>query len=255
MSTLEEVRRMKSQGIPEDQMIKTLQEKGIPYKDISEALAQSKIKAAVENSIQDPNTNLNANQFNGGMPPIPPQAPQTAEEARNFPQPPETIQGMQQSILQTAPREDPAAEEYVPPPPTAPQEGFQGGYDAYGGQYDYQPYEYPPSGISPDTITEISEQVVAERMTEMRKHLNKITDFKTVIEAKTESIEERLRRLEETIHALQSSVLRKVGDYVTNVDDIKKELIATQKTFTKMSGKHILHKPTKHHKKKSASKK
>ena len=61
---------------------------------------------------------------------------------------------------------------------------------------------------------------------------------KTEIDARTESIEERLKRIEKIIDSLQVSVLRKVGDYVTNVDDIKKELIETQKTIGKVLSSH-----------------
>jgi hypothetical protein len=217
MSTLEEVKSMQEQGMQEDQIIQSLQTRGVSYRNISEALAQSKIKAAVENSASEPNT-------------IPPQQPpipispiqQTADPSSS----PEAIPGMQQSIMQTSPQSTTEpTQEYIP----MPEGEFQ-----YTDQYQYQPYEYAGGGISSDTITEISEQVVAERMMEIRKSLEKVTDFKTNIETKTEAIEERLRRLEEVINALQSSVLRKVGDYMTNVSDIKKELIETQKTFTKL---------------------
>ena len=121
-----------------------------------------------------------------------------------------------------------AIEEYRAPAPGQPA--------AMGGEgYEYPAYENQVgSGISSDVITEISEQVVEEKLSETRKHLEKVIDFKTVIEAKTESLNERLKRMEKIIDTLQSSVLRKVGDYVTNVDDIKKELIETQKTFSKL---------------------
>jgi len=148
---------------------------------------------------------------------------------------PEAIPGMQQSMLQSAPPSEniPITQEY--PPTFATQEEY-GQYQGYEPGYEYQPYESYEyqGGISPDTITEISEQVVSERISELRKHLEKVVDFKTTMEAKTESIEERLKRIEKIIDTLQSSVLRKVGDYVTNIEDIKKELIETQKSFTKL---------------------
>ena len=68
-------------------------------------------------------------------------------------------------------------------------------------------------------------------------------DMKTMVEAKLETLDERLKRLERLIDTLQSSVLRKVGDYVTNVEDLKHEMIETQKTFAKVLGsKHHEHK-------------
>jgi hypothetical protein len=271
MSTLDEVKQMQQQGVPEDQIVGTLQNKGIPYKDISEALAQSKIKAAVEQIPQEPVPPLNQN-----LPPLG-QQPTYSQTPRASPQPPtpqeiaapspsdmvspqiqepekqaspEMMQGMQQSMLQATSEEPQATQEYIPTPQTGYGEGSP--LDVYG----YDAYEYQGAGISPDTITEISEQIFSEKITEIRKHMDKVMDFKTTIEAKTESMEDRLKRIEKIIDTLQSSILRKVGDYVTNISDIKKELIETQKTFSKLvpeMKKYSSHKTT--HKRKTTHKK
>jgi len=170
--------------------------------------------------------------------PAPQTQPPTTQEQTPKPNLTEPIPGMQQSILQSTPqKEQQINQEYIPTPsPQGEYQGYEGqGYGGY--EYDYQPYDYAaPGSISPDTITEISEQVVSEKIAEIRKHLEKVMDFKTTIETKTESIEERLRHIEKIIDVLQSSVLRKVGDYTTNIADIKRELIETQtqKTFTKL---------------------
>lgn len=55
MSILEEIKSMKSQGMNETSIIENLQQKGVSYKEISDALSQSKIKAAVEENSQDSN--------------------------------------------------------------------------------------------------------------------------------------------------------------------------------------------------------
>ena len=75
---------------------------------------------------------------------------------------------------------------------------------------------------------------MAEKLGKVQKSLEKVIDFRTTIDAKVEMLQERLKRIEKIIDTLQLSVLKKVGDYVTNVDDIKKELIETQKSFTKL---------------------
>ena len=126
----------------------------------------------------------------------------------------------------------------------APQgEYFQNYEQPQASEYpeQQQSYDYNQAPLSSDTIMEISEQVVSEKLSDVRKKLEKIASFKTELETKTESIEERLKRVEKIIDTLQSSVLRKVGDYVTNVEDIKHELIETQKTIGKAMG-------SKHHK-------
>ncbi len=220
MSALDEIRRMKQQGIPEEQIVGALQEKGVSYREISEALAQNKIKAAVESP--DPEVPQTQDMLQ-----------QTTSQEENFEAPQQSqfqgpqYQGMQESIMQSSQQPEQQVQEYIP----QTQESYQG----YGGEY--QPYDYQQTKMSSDTIAEISEQVVSEKMDEVRKKIEKIIDFKTSIETKTESIEERLKRIEKIIDTLQSSVLKKVGDYVTNVEDIKKEMVETQKSFASIAGR------------------
>ncbi|MDP4039201.1 MAG: hypothetical protein Q8P57_01315 [Candidatus Pacearchaeota archaeon] len=227
MSVLEEVKKMYEQGMQENQIVEALQEQGISYKEISEALSQSKIKAAVEQPVeenqiqQDPEVQYqeenNDEQFQN-------------PDAQNsqFPGQQE-VSGMQKSIMQTSPKTQEISE-YLP----NQTEQYENQYPNQSNYTEnYGEYGYAPASISPDTITEISEQVVSEKLGEIRKKIDKVIDFKTTIESKTDSIEERLKRIEKTIDILQSSVLRKVGDYVTNIEDIKKELIATQQSFSK----------------------
>src|SRR3990167_2873794 len=97
-------------------------------------------------------------------------------------------------------------------------------------QQPQESYSYP-QGISIDTINEISEQVITEKLSPIKNKIEEISSFKNVIESKMDHLDERLKRIEKTIDRLQLSVLQKVGDYMTNVEDIKKELIETQKTF------------------------
>jgi DNA-binding transcriptional MerR regulator len=234
MAVLEEVKKMQQQGLPETEIIKSLQDKGVPYRDISEALSQSKIRSAIEAPVPEPIRPAQPQMADS--PPI----QQTPQFPLNPPTPnSEAIPGMQKSMMQPKVQELQFTQEQaqIPeiqayPEDISPQEEY--GAPEYETGYD-QPYEYSATGISPDTITEISEQVVSERISEIRKPLEKIMDFKTTIETKTEAIEERLKRIEKIIDTLQSSVLRKVGDYVTNIGDIKKELIETQKSFAKLA--------------------
>ncbi|MBS3084166.1 hypothetical protein J4423_05150 [Candidatus Pacearchaeota archaeon] len=206
MGILEEIQRMQQSGLSEEEIISKLQEQGNPYRDISEAMAQSKIKQAVEDRSSIPE-------------------PPTPSDSQT--------QGMQQSIIQP-PQQEAPQQEYFPE-----QQEFQN----QGAEYVQQGYDSgQSSSLSSDTIMEISEQIVSEKMTDIRKKMEKISIFKTELETKTESIEERLKRIEKIIDTLQTSVLRKVGDYVTNVEDLKHEMIETQKTFAKVLG-------SKHHEK------
>lgn len=209
MTTLEEVKHMQQQGFGDEQIIQNLRDRGIDYKDIADALAQSRIKAAVEQPDTDPSS-----IYPGGAPT------------------PSGEEGMQPSIMSQQP------EDITPPTPGS-------GYASMNQYNVQQPQEYSAAqyqegaysggySASPDLTTEIAEQVVTEKLTELRKHLEKIADMKTTVEARIEYIDERLKRMEKMMDTLQTSVLRKVGDYVTNVEDIKREMIETQKTFAKI---------------------
>ena len=49
MSVLEQITQMKNQGVPDDDIVKQLQEQGISPKAINDALNQAEIKKAVSN--------------------------------------------------------------------------------------------------------------------------------------------------------------------------------------------------------------
>jgi hypothetical protein len=211
MGLLEEIQRMRSTGMQDDQIVLKLQEQGNTYRAISEAMSQSKIKQAIEEPESVP------------LPPMPSDvAPQQEDYSSG------SMQEMQPSLM---PIEEQQTQQQQPN--YFPAQG----YESSQAQPNYQQsYDYQSQGLSNDTIMEISEQIVSEKLTDVRKKLEKMSSFKTELETKTESIEERLKRIERIIDSLQTSVLRKVGDYVTNVEDIKHELIETQKTFAKVLG-------------------
>lgn len=231
MSTIDDMRQMQQQGMTEEQIVGAMQEKGLSYREISEALTQSKIKAAVEapptpGGITQPSAQAEQNYFQQETPPQ-----QFAPEGTEYVQ--DQFQGMEQSIMQT-PQPDQEYQQYSPQ------------YTDYSSPQRYEQYEYG-GAISADTISEIAEQVLSERLNEIRKAIEKIIDFKTSVEVKTESMNERLKRLERIIDTLQDSVLKKVGDYVNDIADIKKELIETQKSFTKIAGIKREKQPAQHH--------
>lgn len=104
--------------------------------------------------------------------------------------------------------------------------------------YDYSQSSYPQAqqqsydySTSSDTITEIAEQVATEKISAFKDQLEKVIDFKTNIDSKIDYIDERVKRIEKMIDRLQISILQKVGDSLSSIDDIKKEIQETQKTF------------------------
>src|SRR5947207_1540860 len=108
MSILEEVKNMKKQGLSETEIISYLQNKGVSYRELSDALAQSKIKSAIEEPIENEMTAPypSNEQLTGALPS---EDPYPASQM-------EALPGMQQSIMQTGSQQ--SQEEYIPTPQT-----------------------------------------------------------------------------------------------------------------------------------------
>ena len=115
------------------------------------------------------------------------------------------------------------------------QQGYQSyGYSDQGQGYQDQSYggqQYQSYSPSTDTITEISEQVVSEKLSKLKNDIDRLLDLRSTIDTKLDFLDQRLKRLEATIDKLQLSVLQKVGEYVNNVQDLKTNLDETQKSF------------------------
>ena len=262
MAIIDEVRQMQLQGTGDEQIVTALRERGMKYKEIVDAISQSKIIGAVEQPSPEPALYENPMQESQMQ-----QAPEVVHQQQQFQQPPQYQQQSysQQSYPQAQAQPQFSAQDEVMQPSimnaeyqnaayqdpsqqySQDQQQYQEQYQQAQQQYDqsqsgqqyaqpdqYGNYQQYAGYISPDTITEISEQVVAEKLSEIRKHLEKVIDFRTTVDSKISFIDERLKRIEKIIDTLQASVLRKVGDYVTDISDIKNELIQTQKTFAKI---------------------
>ena len=216
MALLNDITRMQSEGKTEQEIISTLRQQGISAREIIDALSQSKIKEAVSGTPEPSQQGLQQEALMPSQPGtdvIPPAQPQD-------------LQSMQMSQeytpAQPAPMEQ--ATQYYPQQSAQPQQEAS---------QEYQQQQYPAAqgGISPDTITEISEQVVSEKLSPLRKDMEKIIDFRTNVDSRLEYMDERLKKIEKIIDRLNLSIMQKVGDYMSNIDDIKKELIETQKSF------------------------
>ena len=233
MSTTDEVRRMREEGMNDKQISSELKRKGLSQQEVSSVLSQSQIKEAVSQENPYPEQQEVIGQA--------PQTPSTQELGQGDMQPSilsSQPQQAQQPLQQQAPQEqpqqapmqEPPQQEYLPIP--AEQ------------QYQDQQYQsYQPTGLSPDTMNEIAEQAITERITPLKDQLEKTLDLKNTMEAQVESLSSRLQRIEKIIDRLQISVLQKVGNYITNVEDIKKELVQTQKTFKAITRKKSSNKP------------
>ncbi len=213
MGTLDEIRRMQQEGRQDQEIVSTLKDYGIPDSEINESLAQAKIKQAI------------------GAPPV-----LEEEQPRIISSSQSKTQGMQPSMLakeepldtpenQLSPQQQnsPQQAQY---PPTYQEEQANPQYQEYPQYESYQPY-----GAAADTISEIAEQIFSEKISPIKNKLDSILDIKTLTETKINYLDERLKRIEKIIDRLELSILQKVGEYTNNVEDIKNEVIETQKSF------------------------
>ncbi|MEK6892867.1 MAG: hypothetical protein AABX07_01560, partial [Nanoarchaeota archaeon] len=217
MGLIEDIKNMQQEGKTDSEISFALQNHGFPAKEIQDAMAQAKIKEAVAgtSSVSSEESKMAKTDYqNQDMKPSMMSSPEATA-------PPQEYSAINQDYVENQNPENSAPQEQY-----ASQDAAQN-YDQYAQQYS----SYSPSGISSDMISEISEQIITEKLASIKNKLEETIDFKNITESKILYLDERLKRLEKIIDRLQLSVLQKVGDFMTNVEDIKKELIETQKSF------------------------
>ena len=204
MGILEQITKMKQQGIPDGEIINELSNQGISPREISDGLKQAQIKYAVSEDYG----NMEPSIMRGDDVPVPDESQQQTYTPRAYEQP------------QYAPQQ----EEYAP---QQPQEQY---YAPSSGGYD----QYSAGGIDTDTVMEISDQIFSDRIKKIQKQVDSLTEMSTLLGTKMENIAERFKRIESIIDKLQLAILEKVGSYGENLDSIKKEMSMMQDSFSKM---------------------
>src|SRR3989344_8450360 len=209
MPLLETVLDLRKKGYGDSAIICALKERGVSPREITNALSQASVKSAVDYAPETQSENIQAQISAESMQPsimeqeAPSQIPQ--------PQMPQQFQQMQQE-----------APEYIYPTQQS----------QYPEQYQY-PQQAGQGGYETETMSELAEQIVAEKISDTNKKLSSLSEFRKIAEAKLEDAEQRLRKIESLIESLQMSILSKIGSYGKNLDDIKTEMQAMQNTFSK----------------------
>ena len=234
MTTLDRIMEMQKTGIPEAEISSQLQNEGIAPAEINDSFNQAKIKNAVsppenvapQQAPPEMTSSIMSDQPQQStpQPPTPPAVP----EAPAPPIPPETY-----------PPEAPAqenypapADEYQPPVTDAqPQDDY---YQQTPQAYSQDDYYAPQSGMDNETISEIAEQVVTEKLNKYKKKVGDITSFKNNIQDKVADIDERLRRIEDTIGKLQQAIIGKIGEFGEGNAMIHKDLDNLHGTVSKL---------------------
>ena len=220
---------MQKQGLSETQIITQLQNEGISPQEINDSLNQLKIKNAVS-------------------PPEPIAQTQGAETSP--PQP----SGMQQSIMQSNPQptsmtppeqtaQVPETQGIQPPqtqgvetyPPQGQEQQSQDDYYTQTPQaYSPQDYYAPQNTTDTETISEIAEQVVIEKLDEFKKKTGDLVSFKTSIQTKVIDIDDRLKRIENSIDKLQQAIIGKIGEFGESNTIIHQDLDNLHGTVAKL---------------------
>ncbi len=203
MSTLDQVMEMRRQGYSDPQIIDTLREMGISPKEINDSLSQSKIKSEL---TQPPGYNQKTD-FDQMQPSI------GNDQQQDYTQ--------QQGYYQ------PSTSQYVP----SPDQNQNQMQDP--NSYQYQEYQ-PQQSMDVETINDISEQIVEEKLSQVKKDLSSFNKFKDETMNQLEMFNRRIEKIENNFSDLQSAILRKVGDYGEDIRNVSNELRATQDSFSKI---------------------
>ncbi len=207
MGVLDQVMQLKSQGMSDRDIINELSQQRISPREINDALKQAQIKNAVSNvSIEDEMQPSAMPEFSG-------------EQETYTPAP------SQQQVQEYAPQEG------------YPQQYPQEAYQQQEQQQYYQPAEqqqYAPAAVDTDMIMEIADQIFSEKNKKIQKQSDANFENISLLQAKTENISERLKKIENTIDKLQIAILERVGSYGQNLEGIKKEMSMMQDSFSKM---------------------
>ncbi len=248
MGNLEKVVQLKQQGQTDSQIIGNLKQQGVSPKEIEEVLSQSQIKSAFNEQgaapQQAPPALKSTQEISAQSPPQ--TTPQLAKITEPAPMQPSMMQSAPEALPQKTqqplsyPQATQATQQMQEPQPTfqqsslpipAPfQEAPEPGYPP-----EYQYSEYQPQQIGDiETINEIAEQILDEKTTQLKKQITSFTGFTEEATSNIERLNERLFKIENTLNELQVAILRKVGDYGKDIQNIAKEMHSTQDSFSKI---------------------
>lgn len=242
MALIERINQMKAQGMSDEQIKRTLLEERFTPVQIQEGLSQAQIKSII------------APEQSGepGQQPISGQEPMQPSVMQTSGQPEGTIsyQGQQDTYQeqegepqwqqaaypeQTAQEnypEEAYAEQGYAYPEHAVYSGSQGGYAQ--GEY-YPPETYYQQALDAETVRDIAGQAIETELGKTKEKIEEILKLKTELQSQVENMDSRLKKVEDIIEGLQSAILKKIGNYGEVIDDISKELQATQESFAKLA--------------------
>ena len=266
MVILDQITIMRNQGFTTGQIIQNLKEQGISPKEINEALSQSEIKSEVNKTQNFPGNNYQSNYSN---------YTQNQLQTENIPELPDSNLSYQQSIQ--SPNQNSIYPQFIESPQMDAQETIPGiapyqqlessshpiqpyTKEQYPNdsnyQYDYQYQDYVPTqAIDVETINDLTNQIIDEKIQDINKEISLFSKFRKETAYKIQEIDKKLSKVKDSLDDLQLAIIKKIGNYGEDIENITKELKATQNSFSKiidplMDGVRDTEKTTESHKSK-----
>ncbi|MBI2580813.1 hypothetical protein HYV85_03310 [Candidatus Woesearchaeota archaeon] len=242
---VDEVLRMRAQGLSSNQIVQALQRNGYQTHQIFDALSQSdlRVPAAMQGMQgvpgqrqQQPTQGMQAMQGAQGESPTPGTGAGTLGMPPDLPPIGEGGEGMENeneaSITGPQSPEELAGfgEEGLMPESNRGSEGGEGfgavaspqSYGGYGGQ-----------NVSAK-VEEISEAIIEEKWQDLMKDFNKLVEWKSGVEQRMSVLEQRFSDMKTAFDNLQKGVVDKVSDYDKSVKDVGSEMKALEQVFQKI---------------------
>ncbi|MBD3252589.1 hypothetical protein GF386_02570 [Candidatus Pacearchaeota archaeon] len=118
-------------------------------------------------------------------------------------------------------------------------------YEDYQPPSDYRTQEYPEyqegypeysttGSTDLETINDIAEQVVEERTASIKRQIDLFRKFREEAALAIEKLNQRLTKIENNFNEMQMAIIKKIGDYGDSINNISKEMRATQESFSKV---------------------
>jgi len=226
-NALDDFLKLEKEGKTDAEIVTALQEKGFSDQDINDAINQSSIKKAV-NSPEGMEPSIMQQQPEQQEMDIPVPVPISGKKKRTQK---EEAQDAQQAIVSphTAEYQYAAAPQQQQAPMYDYSQQYQQPY-SYGG--GYSPQQASSQGVDVETIEEISEEIVNEKISEVRNKVEDLIDFKQSVSTRMNDSDERLKRIELNMDRLQAALISKVQEYSRNIKDLGSEMRAVEGAFS-----------------------
>ncbi len=214
MTTLDRAIQMQQKGVSDNEIMAQLQSEGIAPSEISDAINQAKIKSAVSPLEQGvPQQQSQAVPQSGGMQPSIMSGSDPVAS-----QPPIQLAEQQPQLQPQQPQQPQQQEYYTPQPQAYPEQDYYPQQENYG----------------TETISEIAEQVVSEKLEDYKSRVGDMASFKNQIQNQVNNIDDRLKRIEGSIDKLQQAILGKIGEYGESYAMVHKDLDNLHGTVAKL---------------------